>query len=150
METSEQKRTTRTKRERSQWRCPVSLMLTLNIFHGLLWFFYNWLWTSKCRLCNNTFYFPLTTFSSPVYLKNSHCRGTLRTLPTSRIERFVKIINGWMPLFSSNTQSWMFNRVLNTPLHRLGKKYAQVTTTSKNFAQTMPKLFAQRHHLILL
>ena len=28
----------------------VSLFLTLNGFHTLSWYFYCWLWTSKCRL----------------------------------------------------------------------------------------------------
>ena len=42
--------------ERRQWRrwlyCHVllSLLLTLDRFHALFWYFYSWLWTSKCQL----------------------------------------------------------------------------------------------------
>ena len=31
-------------------RCWWSLLLTLNRFHTLLWYFYCWLWASKCQL----------------------------------------------------------------------------------------------------
>ena len=29
----------------------VSLLLTLNGFYALIWYFHCWIWTSKCRLC---------------------------------------------------------------------------------------------------
>ena len=54
----------------------ASLLLTLNIFRTLFWYFYCWLWTSKCRLGGSSWLFiPLWYFTS--YAINLWCQCSL-------------------------------------------------------------------------